>query len=188
MRTEVFNLNNTLEKMYTHYKSEIKNQLKFQGKQVIIDPNKTLGKENTFWHISSLTQDSVYKSCDFFPCINHVAIGICKIECNFSDPNSIVINVHRDRRLFCVYRCMFIKLIPYILKKIETGDFNFLKAWESRNRRVLIRYTKEGIDYLIVLEKTNSTYKLITAYPLFLRREKEKNDKQYQHFNSKKII
>jgi hypothetical protein len=182
-------MRNTLENMYAQYKSKIKNQLTFQGKPVVVDVRNTLGKENTFWHISSLTQDSIYKSSDIFPCTNHAAIGICGVQCDFDNQDSILINVHNEKRLFCVYRCMFVELVPYILRKFYDKNYNFLKIWEQKNgRRVSIRYTKEQVDYLIVLEVINSAYKLITAYPLFLKREKESNTKQYEHFNSKKII
>ena len=50
-----------------------------------------------------------------------------------------------------------------------------------------IRYQKENIDYLIILNEKSEEYFFITAYPIFEQREKNDLDKEYNDKSSIKI-
>ena len=84
-----------------------------------------------------------------------------------------------------------IDLFRSVIDKANTMEEG-IRIWQveeysSRRTKEInlkIRYKKDDIDYLIILNEKENEYFFITAYPVFEQREKNDLDKDYNSKNS----
>lgn len=149
-----------------------------------------------FWHMGSLENKDLkrtYNSDHYYnikPCNNTNYSNKCS---NCTD-HKFSINVRNKYRDKCVYRMSSIDLFRNVIDKANTMD-DGISIWQVENysaRRtkeinLKIRYKKDDIDYLIILNEKESEYFFITAYLVFEQREKNDLDKEYNSKSSIKI-
>lgn len=149
-----------------------------------------------FWHMGSLENKDLRKThnneyyYNIKPCNNTNYSNKCS-NCTNHNFTINVRNIHRDK---CIYRMSAINLFRDVIDKANTLDdgISIWKVEEYSARRtkeiyVKIRYKKNNIDYLIILNEKEDKYFFITAYPVFEQREKNDLDKDYNSKNSIKI-
>jgi len=95
----------------------------------------------------------------------------------------------------CVYRMSSIDIFKQVIDKANAME-DGLQIWKvedysSRRTKEInlkIRYQKDDIDYLIILNEKSEEYFFITAYPIFEQREKNDLNKEYNSKRSTKIM
>lgn len=149
-----------------------------------------------YWHMGSLENKDLkraYGNENYYnikPCNNTAYSNKCA-NCN---EHNFSINIRNKTRDKCIYRMSSIEMFRSIIDKADILDGD-VKIWQVENfssRRqkeinLKIRYKKDEIDYLIILNEKQEEYFFITAYPVFEQREKSDLDKEYNSKNSKKI-
>lgn len=156
----------TIREKYENINIELDNSLEYLD-----------GKEKSFRHLCGFGKDSY----DIDPCLNSEVEILCKTSCKDSSiPNS--------QRNLCLYRARTLAWFNYVLKSANNED-EHIKIWEIKEERKLkIRFTHETADYLIVINKFYDSrtqkirLKLITAYPLFLKGDRKKADREYNKY------
>lgn len=144
-----------------------------------IELNKELeyidGKEQIFTHLCGFGEDKF----NIDPCINSDVEILCKVNCQ---DDCIPIN----QRNLCLYRARTLTWFNCVLELASFNNEN-IKIWEI-DKKLKIRFTHETADYIIIINKFFSVkknryhYKLITAYPLFLKGDRKKADKEYTKY------
>ena len=146
-----------------------------------------------FWHMSSLENKDLKRSYnnDYYynikPCNNTNYSNKCSNCTN----HNFSINIRHKNRDKCIYRMSSIDLFRSVIDKANTMEEG-IRIWQveeysSRRTKEInlkIRYKKDDIDYLIILNEKENEYFFITAYPVFEQREKNDLDKDYNSKNS----
>lgn len=186
------------EKTYAVYEEELKNRgnrPKLMGKFIFINEMaEDDGKDNAFWHISSIGADD--SKFDSYPCNNHICYQKCKFLCEVEHEE----NHLKDRNSVpCIYRSICMPLIKILIEMVNQKDENpNLKVWESINSKTkeksfCIRYEsqQEGIDYIIIFAKKGGKtgkdvfYTLKTAFPISLKSFKKRFNREYDKYKEK---
>lgn len=177
------------------YESECITAVLF-GKPINFSKEKLENYGIDFWHMGSLeNKDSKrnQKMDNYYnikPCNNTTYSNKCAncIEHNFP------INVRNKMRDKCVYRMSSIDIFHQVINKANAmeDDIQIWKVENYSSRRtkeinLKIRYQKDNIDYLIILNEKSEEYFFITAYPIFEQREKNDLNKEYNSKSSIKI-
>lgn len=165
-------------------------------KPIYFSKNKLENYSMDFWHMGSLENKDLKRSSNrenyynIKPCNNTMYSNKCA---NCTD-HTFSINIRNKSRDKCVYRMSSIDLFRDVIDKANTMD-DGISIWQVDNylaRRtkdinLKIRYKKDDIDYLIILNEKENEYFFITAYPVFEQREKSDLDKEYNNRNTIKI-
>lgn len=155
--------NENIRAKYKDTKIELDNSLEYLG-----------GKEKTFRHLCGFGSDHY----DIDPCLNSEVEILCKTNCkDDSIPDS--------QRNLCLYRARTLSWFNYILN-LANNDNENIKIWEAE-KKLKIRFTHETADYIIIINKyynkrKEMKLKLITAYPLFLKGDRKKADREYKTY------
>ena len=112
-------------------------------------------------------------------------------KCSNCTNHNFSINIRHKNRDKCIYRMSSIDLFRSVIDKANTMEEG-IRIWQveeysSRRTKEInlkIRYKKDDIDYLIILNEKENEYFFITAYPVFEQREKNDLDKDYNSKNS----
>lgn len=166
-------------------------------KPINFSKNKLENYSIDFWHMGSLENKDLKRNqnneCyyNIKPCNNTTYANKCAncIEHNFS------VNVRNKLRDKCVYRMSSIDVFKQVIDKANAMK-DGLQIWKvedysSRRTKEInlkIRYQKDDIDYLIILNEKSEEYFFITAYPIFEQREKNDLNKEYNSKSSTKIM
>ena len=174
--SEYKDLESQEEYAYRYFLSNIKNEgkrEKLNEKKIIINTNRQYleAKEEAFEHLTGFNQTNSYSHS---PCLNLDIEMLCSIKCE-------VEKVPPNQRILCLYRARFLPWFNSIIKLASNND-KHIKKWEvkkAKDTRLLIRFQEGNADYLIVLRKLKTDYKLVTAYPLFTKGDRAKCDREY---------
>lgn len=163
----------------------------YRNKSIFFDHNSNyrgaqLPFSERFMHITSI-EESVKHT--MFPCQNDISSYKCANQCVLSNAFPDYKMIGRNE---CLYRSSRIHWIPEILALADQQDPN-ISQWstsekDKRNKTVkkrYIRYTEELVDYVVILKEEWQRqdvkfYKFITAFPVFLKRNKDQFTLDYQ--------
>jgi hypothetical protein len=190
----ILNLNNEFQRIFMDKNA----RPLFKNKFIFFNMNKNykgyfLSYPEKFMHICSIEDKTDYT---IFPCNNDYSYSICQNKCRFHYALSEFKILGRTE---CPYRMSRIHWIPEIITLFNEGNV-YIKNWqkEVKNKKTnvienyeFIRYEDGLSDYIIILqEKKNKdgdirNYNFITAYPVFLKRNKLDFDQQYKRYTQK---
>lgn len=175
---------------------EIKDRPNFNGKFIFFDMSKTKGilsfpYPEKLMHIMSLEPKN---SHTIYPCNNDIAFSYCQNQCDASCANTHFKLLLRNE---CYYRIARIHWIPEIIHLANTSNPS-VQIWIEKNtngrrktsEKTYIRYQEGIVDYVIILrhvmnkDGSFSHYALISAFPVFLKRNKTQFSQAYQAFIS----
>lgn len=145
--------------------------------------NVKLNKAERFYHIISIDKK---ESVQVFPCYNTPEYESCEVECETSKARGDFAYLNRVQ---CLYRLYRVHRISEVIELANKCD-EHIEQWEEIEKdkkgnkvcKVYIRYTYGNDDYIVILkEKThkNKCYEFITAFPVFLKRNKQQYRQAY---------
>lgn len=138
-----------------------------------------------FMHACSIIEKDTHT---MFPCNNDISFELCnnKCQCNQALYEFQVLN-----RGECLYRLARLHWVPEVIVLANKKDHH-IQAWSQREidsknnkiRKHYIRYECGMDDFIIILKedwrnKTLVKYDFVTAFPVFLKRNKEQFSKNY---------
>lgn len=186
-----FQLINHAKKIFEEIFIKQKSRPNLDGVFIFFDINaivnsKTLSLPERFMHICSIIDKHNYTA---FPCQNDITYSQCFNKCSIT---KALTDFQFIQRTECLFRASRIHWIPEIIR-LANSNHNCIKSWatseRSRNGKSIIkkryiRYEEESVDYVIILQevwkyKTFSHYKFITAFPVFLKRNKIQFEQEY---------
>ena len=138
-------------------------------------------------HLISLSE----KKVPIYPCNNDISFESCNCKCIIED--ALISFVFLDR-FECLYRLSRIHWIPEIIKLANDGNKD-ISSWDalksakgqapSIHRH--IRYCCGVDDFLIILKfrKKLNDYQFVTAYPLFIKKDKERYTEEFNNVPQK---
>jgi len=189
-------LNDLFDDAYTVFQVELNlrdNRPTLFGKRIFIDATSEIdGKIIGFWHAASNgpAEDSKF---EMLPCANDDAIGKCIFECNMDHPENFLKDTNRTP---CIYRACRVGWISQIIRIADSCKKpNTIIVWTSDNQRgekfLNLRYRCGSIDYIVIFKisyknKEIVCFRLITAYPIVLRRYKRRYEKECRDFDALK--
>ncbi|WML26271.1 hypothetical protein [Neobacillus sp. OS1-33] len=147
-----------------------------------------------FMHACSIIEKDTHT---MFPCNNDISYELChnKCQCNQALDEFQVIN-----RGECLYRLARIHWVPEVIELANQKDER-IRAWsqnetdskKNKIRKHYIRYECGMDDFLIIFKedwrnKTLVKYDFITAFPIFLKHNKEQYDKNYAKFKKSTVV
>lgn len=148
------------------------------GKKIFIEAHEFVDKRPYgFWHLVSLDDNHHYKN--LFPCNNDITISLCNYNCLYCT-HKIVLRYSTETRYLCLYRASMLPWINEIIKLANIYDkrISFWKVPQPKQKsKVYLRYKYNQDDYIIILSDESKFYRVIAAYPVFLKNEKERFDK-----------
>lgn len=168
-----------------HMKEERPN---LYGKKVIIPfTNPKEYKFEIFWHLISLDESEHF---NVFPCGNDLYDTICKENCftanrtiSFKKKDKYGNEEDKIRRI-CPFRAMRINWVLDIIHLANSEDKR-VKVW-TEDSKIHLRYKYEEVDFIVILVEKQTSYRLITAFPVFYINKKKDFDKAYKNFKQKK--
>lgn len=187
------------EKVYARYEEELKNREnrpELMGKFIFINEKpEEDGKDNAFWHISSIGADD--SKFDSYPCNNHICYQRCKFLCDVEHEEN---HLSSRNSVPCIYRSIHLPLIKILIEMVnQKSQSPNLKVWESINNNTkeksfCIRYEsqQEGIDYIAIFAKKGGKngkevfYTLKTAFPVSLKSYKRRFKREYENYIEKR--
>ena len=151
-------------------------------KEVFIEANEVIeGKPIGFWHFISIENNHKF---EVLPCNNDITLEQCNGNCE-SNKHQISSTMKADKRNICLYRA---RRLPWILDilKMANRDDPAVKVWykpdDASNGKLYLRYCKQGNDYVVILANTKKFYRIISAFPVFYKKERKVFDKDYERF------
>ena len=150
--------------------------------------NITLTKAERFYHIISIDKKEYIQ---VFPCYNTPEYESCQVECETIRAKGEFIYLSRVE---CLYRLYRIHRISEVIE-LANADDKHIDQWveieldkkKNKIRKIYIRYTYGNDDYIVILkEKVNRDksiyYEFITAFPVFLKRNKDQYKEAYNSY------
>lgn len=143
-----------------------------------------LNKYERFYHIISISDK---ENLEVYPCYNTDEYELCEVKCETSKALG---DFKHLNRVICLYRLSRIQRISEVIKLANENN-KYIQQWESvkidKNKKktynVYIRYTYGNDDYIVILKKKikkeDFYYEFVTAFPVFLKRNKQQYDKMY---------
>ncbi|MDU4950980.1 MAG: hypothetical protein E6X21_01395 [Clostridium sp.] len=183
-------MSDLIDESYIRYKDDMINRErrpKLLGKNIYID-EKTLydGKENGFWHCSSMGKDDA--KFDQYPCENDITKSVCQFRCNINAENNFL----RDKdRVPCVYRADRSIWIKEIIELVNENKLNNIKMWKYKDNRKKVTdfkiwYDDGDISYIVIFqikytENKSDILKYIfkSAYPVVLKSYRKRFLKEF---------
>lgn len=150
--------------------------------------NITLSKPERFYHIISIDKKEYTQ---VFPCYNTPEYESCEVECETIRAKGEFLYLNRVE---CLYRLYRIHRISEVIELANIDD-EYIDQWveeeldKKRNkiRKVYIRYTYGNDDYIVILKEKKQRdksicYEFITAFPVFLKRNKQQYKEAYNKY------
>ena len=150
--------------------------------------NITLTKAERFYLIISIDKKEYIQ---VFPCYNTPEYESCQVECETIRAKGEFIYLSRVE---CLYRLYRIHRISEVIE-LANADDKHIDQWveieldkkKNKIRKIYIRYTYGNDDYIVILkEKVNRDksiyYEFITAFPVFLKRNKDQYKEAYNSY------
>lgn len=150
--------------------------------------NISLTKSERFYHIISIDKKEYIQ---VFPCYNTPEYESCKVECETVRARGEFAYLNRVE---CLYRLCRIHRISEVIELANIDD-GHIEQWieeevdKKSNKicKVYIRYTYGNDDYLVILKEkkqrgNNACYDFITAFPVFLKRNKQQYREAYNKY------
>jgi len=132
--------------------------------------NKIVG----FWHLITTTMIKL----SILPCNNDASFENCAE--NFIKLLRLVqIKNEKETRAVCIYRATH---LPWIIDVIRLANEKnlFVKCWtlvdDHKRKKLYVRYKKGIADYILIFSDEKKYYRLLSAYPVFMVRDREKFD------------
>lgn len=156
-------------------------RLRLFGKQVYYEAYEMLeSKIVGFWHLISTKLINLTS----LPCNNDIVRKQCDDNC-IKLSRMVEIKNEKETRVVCLYRASHLPWIMDVIKLANEKNVN-IQCWQlidNNNRKKLyVRYKYATVDYVLILSDQNKIYRLLTAYPVFLQREKRKFDRDYSNY------
>lgn len=148
------------------------------GKQVYYEAyemvdNKIVG----FWHLISTAMTSL----SVLPCNNDVSFEYCDENC-IKLLRLVEIKNKGETRAICLYRLSHLPWIMDVIK-LANDKSSFVACWVEKgdhNRsKLYVRYKKGTADYVLIFSNEKKYYRLLTAYPVFMVRDRKKFDQNH---------
>lgn len=170
------------------------NRPEFNKKFIYFEMNSTNGAfklpyPEKLMHIMSLEPSHNHTS---FPCNNDISFTHCQNQCNINFSSIYFSSLQRNE---CYYRMARIHWIPEIIQlanlnnpSVQTWIEKGLDKRGKQYEKTYIRYQEGIVDYVIILRNVlNSNrslkhYYFISAFPVFLKRNKDQFSAQYSSF------
>lgn len=147
----------------------------------------SLSYPERFMHSCSIEDKPNYTA---FPCNNDISYELCANKCDCSKALREFQILSRGE---CLYRLARIHWIPEVIELANRNDTN-INAWiqietdlkKNRIKKHYIRYESGVDDYVIILKEELGSkqkikmYNFITAFPVFLKRNKDQFKKNYE--------
>lgn len=150
-----------------------------------------LSKCERFYHIISIDKKEYSQ---VFPCYNTPEYETCEVECETVKARGEFAYLSRVE---CLYRLYRIHRISEVIELANIDD-EHIEQWieeeldKKRNKvkKVYIRYTYGNDDYLVILKEKkqrdgNVFYEFITAFPVFLKRNKQQYRDAYREYKKR---
>ena len=132
--------------------------------------NKIVG----FWHLITTTMTKL----SILPCTNDVSYENCAGNC-VTLSRLVEIKNENETRAVCLYRATHLPWIIDVIKLANEKN-SFVNCWklvDDRNRsKLYVRYKKGIADYILIFSDEKKYYRLLTAYPVFMVRDRQKFD------------
>lgn len=148
----------------------------------------TLSKSERFYHIISIDKK---EHTEVFPCYNTPEYENCKVVCETVRAKGEFSYLNRAE---CLYRLCRIHRISEVIELANMDD-KYIDQWveeeldkkKNKIRKVYIRYTYGNDDYLVILKEKKQRgksvcYEFITAFPVFLKRNKQQYKEAYNRY------
>lgn len=144
-----------------------------------------LDKPERFYHMISFEEKEKYQ---MYPCYNDKSYELCD---NLCDIDKVSTTFKFLNRVYCLYRLSRIHRVVEVIELANLGDSN-IEAWteielDKKRNKVFTRYIRYNCgadDYVIILREIHKKgiinyYEFITAFPVFLKSNKERFSKNY---------
>lgn len=155
--------------------------------------NKTLSKPERFYHIISIDKKEYI---EVFPCYNTPEYEKCKVECETIRAKGEFLYLNRVE---CLYRLYRVHRISEVIELANVDD-KYIDQWieeeldkkKNKIRKAYIRYTYGNDDYIVILKEKKQRdktifYEFITAFPVFLKRNKVQYKESYNKYKKSKL-
>lgn len=189
-------LNKIIENSYLSFYDNMINREKrpmLLGRTIYIDERKLYdGKENGFWHCSSMGDDDT--KFDQYPCENDKCKKYCTYKCEISDKNNFL---RDENRVPCIYRADKSVWINKLICMVNEKNLNNIKIWKVKNNKkkttdLKIWYDDDDVSYILIFQIKYNKHKsdvekyiFKTAYPVVLKPYIRRFAKEY---NESKVI
>lgn len=145
----------------------------------------SLNKAERFYHIISIDKK---ESLQVFPCYNTPEYESCEVGCETFKAKGDFAHLNRVQ---CLYRLYRVHRISEVIELANKCD-EHIEQWEENEKdkngnkicKAYIRYTFGNDDYIVILKKkkvrgNDMCYEFITAFPVFLKRNKQQYRQAY---------
>lgn len=169
-----------IEDSYNNFKSSMidrDTRPMLLGKTIYINERVLYdGKENGFWHCSSMGENDTKFDQD--PCENDKTKKLCKYKCDINSKDNFL---KEDRRIPCVYRADKNIWVRKIIDLVNDKKIEHIKIWKYKDNKkkksdLKIWYDDGDISYILIFEikyKEDKSdilkYIFKSAYPVVLR-------------------
>lgn len=137
-----------------------------------------------FWHLASFGKDE--KQFEMYPCTNLDIKSKCKTDCD------LTIKQFFNNRTPCLYRAQLIPLVRFVIEAFNSKSKDIL-SWTTPDKERsnciklhLWHYNKiENYEVIIQCQLKNGNLinpRLVTAFPVILKRKIEENKRNYSKY------
>lgn len=171
---------------YDYFQNAINNRSKRPAlfdKEIYIEANENIDdKPVGFWHVVSIEESHHF---EVLPCVNDGSINLCDQNC-VTKQHQVLIKHETERRNICLLRASRLPWIVDIIKLANKGDPS-VKTWlkpspGKLSGKLYLRYNHDGADYVLIFSAERHFYRLISAFPVFYRKQKAEFDKDYSEY------